>query len=485
MSQEVQPIKERLRAYSASKTNPNSGSKEKPVNAEIKEGIREGDIERENRNYKKAGSKEEEILQTGDMAGKEPTLESLQNLLQGLTNTVTSIKQDIKDLKGNTTKLTNLESNFEEEKIKTSSDSLKIKLLSATVIKQEQMIKDLNRRVDFLTKELKKPNLFIDGILEDKKEETSEERVAKVSEFFKQKMEIEEEVKIKQAFRVGMKNPRTFKVVLENPEDKQQIFSNVSNLKGKQNARKKLFFVNDDLMDEEKEVKEYYRDLLRENTNREESKKWQIKLRKGKIFINNQKVTPKVEIPAAADILTLEEGELDSIHGIKTHESGQHQESDSEFYSHYMRIVNEKDVEAGLAKMKIKYGDSTHIVTAYRMENSEGPYRQGYVDDGESGAGRSMLKKMQEKEVHNLAVFVIRYYGGKQMGVRRFEVYANLTEKAVNAFKIRLDKLRRANRLRRSGSQLSQLSMDSMDMQDHHDQNDEEDQTQSTETHPA
>ena len=43
------------------------------------------------------------------------------------------------------------------------------------------------------------------------------------------------------------------------------------------------------------------------------------------------------------------------------------------------------------------------------------------------------------------------------MGKRRFEVYQQLAQNAVKRYNVRMEKLQRTNRLRRSGSQLSML----------------------------
>ena len=151
--------------------------------------------------------------------------------------------------------------------------------------------------------------------------------------------------------------------------------------------------------------------------------------------------------------------ELEAIKEVKVHESSKHQEKGSKFICCYQRAMTTSEIEAGLSKMKIKYGDATHIAMAYRLENADGPFNQGYLDDGEQGAGRAILKPLKNKETNDLVIFVARYYGGAHLGPRRFELYTQLAERAINSHKTRMDKLLRANRLRRSESQLSQLSM--------------------------
>ena len=347
-----------------------------------------------------------------------------------------------------------------------SIDSMKIKLLSAIVIRQDEHIENMASTIESLKKELRRPNIFIDGILENENEKTPKERIQIINDFLKEQMEIEDEISIKQAYRIGVKVPKTFKVVLNNPDDKPLIFEHVSNLKEKRNARRKLYFVSKDLTELEKEKKEYYRDLIKANTELPEKDRLQIKLRKGRIYANKKHITSQIAAPRACDILTLEEDELQTLHKVKTHEAATHQEGNSDFYCHYQKVHNENDVESGLAKMKIKYGDATHIVTAYRLQGANGPFSQGYLDDNEGGAGRVVLKELQSKDVDGLAIYVVRYYGGKHLGSRRFEIYGHLASKAIRSFHNKMERLMRSNRLRRSGSQLSQLSQSSINSQE-------------------
>ena len=177
----------------------------------------------------------------------------------------------------------------------------------------------------------------------------------------------------------------------------------------------------------------------------------------------------------------MEDTEIEALQEVRTHDAGTHQEENSDFFCHYQRVSSAKDVEAGLAKMKVKYGDATHLTAAFRLENSVGPTGQGYIDDGEQGAGRSMLRKIKEKDLGNIAVFIARYYGGKHLGKRRFEIYEQLTEKAVQKCRAKIDRLSRSNRLQRSGSQLSQLSLLSQTSDHPNEENPEEVHSMQTE----
>ena len=404
----------------------------------------------------------------------------LEGLITSLTSTVNSLKQDFTDWKtSKDSSLLKLETDISTEindrkclAIKCEENETRIKILSAIVIRQSEQIDDLNSIVAQLQKQNKKSNIIISGLLEPS-EENTQSRLELAKKFFKETMEIEPDIGIRQTFRFGGGNPRALMVVLENPDDKEIIFANVSHLKGKVNARKRLYFVSDDVMEEFREQRKYYQHLQNENAEKEQEDQLKIQLRKGKIAVNNSVVKEKLEFPKPADILTLSMKELEDIHATKTYEVAKHEEANSEFFCHLQRVKTQDDIQKGLMKMKIKYGDATHITTAYKLHGAKGPFKQGFRDSGDHGAGRTMLEQIKDMDQDNLAVFIARYYGGTHLGKKRFEIYQELTKKAVKLLQVKLEKFSRASRLKRSISQSSQtslLSIASQEDEQEHDQ---------------
>ena len=195
-------------------------------------------------------------------------------MITALTTTVNSIKNDVTDLKTSKSSASSIRKDLEDEienrkiaNIRHEEDSMKIKLLTAMVIKQGEQIQELSAQVDSLQRFTRKANIIISGILEVGEEDVDRCKEL-VKDFLKEEMLIENEVEIKQAYRFGSGNPRALMVVLSNPDDKSVIFSHVSNLKGKTNARRKLYFVSEDVAELEKENKRYYQQLLKENAER-------------------------------------------------------------------------------------------------------------------------------------------------------------------------------------------------------------------------
>ena len=84
-------------------------------------------------------------------------------------------------------------------------------------------------------------------------------------------------------------------------------------------------------------------------------------------------------------------------------------EKGSEFISMAQKVCTMEEVRLGYRKMRIKYGDAAHIMCAYRLNNPKGPYNRNGADDGEYGAGRTLLKYLKEQEVTGVCIYIVRY----------------------------------------------------------------------------
>lgn len=95
---------------------------------------------------------------------------------------------------------------------------------------------------------------------------------------------------------------------------------------------------------------------------------------------------------------------------------GYYTEKRSKFFAfaHHVRSVDE--VKALQQQYKKKYYDARHVCYAYRIGPEGEEFRAN--DDGEpsSTAGKPILGAMLSAEVSDVVIFVIRYYGGVNLG---------------------------------------------------------------------
>lgn len=89
----------------------------------------------------------------------------------------------------------------------------------------------------------------------------------------------------------------------------------------------------------------------------------------------------------------------------------------SRFIGLAMPVSSEQEMKQKLDKIRKKYFDATHHCYAFRLGFDKSVFRSS--DDGEpSGtAGRPILGQIQSKDLTNVLVVVVRYYGGTKLGV--------------------------------------------------------------------
>ena len=69
-----------------------------------------------------------------------------------------------------------------------------------------------------------------------------------------------------------------------------------------------------------------------------------------------------------------------------------------------------------------KVRSATHNITAWRIKGENGVTYQDCNDDGETAAGGRLLHLMQLMEIWDVMVVVTRWYGGHQLGPKRFSI---------------------------------------------------------------
>ena len=96
---------------------------------------------------------------------------------------------------------------------------------------------------------------------------------------------------------------------------------------------------------------------------------------------------------------------------------GLYKDKGSKFIAKAFPVHSEDEVKARVAEFKKQYFDARHHCYAFIMNPDKSCYRS--ADDGEpSGtAGKPILNQILSKDVTNVCVVVVRYFGGIKLGV--------------------------------------------------------------------
>ncbi|QEM03964.1 YigZ family protein [Mucilaginibacter rubeus] len=123
----------------------------------------------------------------------------------------------------------------------------------------------------------------------------------------------------------------------------------------------------------------------------------------------------------------------DTYKTIENPAEGVFRDRGSKFLAYAYPISSENEIKAIIARLKSEHPKANHHCWAMRLTIDRSVFRVN--DDGEpSGtAGRPILNTLLSKDLTNLVVVVVRYFGGTLLGVPGLiNAYKAATENALN-----------------------------------------------------
>lgn len=102
----------------------------------------------------------------------------------------------------------------------------------------------------------------------------------------------------------------------------------------------------------------------------------------------------------------------------------------SKFIAYLFPLEKEDDFKTMLANLRKEHKKARHIVYAYRVG-----MKSKSCDDGEpkGTAGHPLLELLYKKDINNVALLVVRYFGGTLLGAGRLlRTYLQAGIDAVN-----------------------------------------------------
>ena len=127
----------------------------------------------------------------------------------------------------------------------------------------------------------------------------------------------------------------------------------------------------------------------------------------------------------------------DTYKTIQTVSEGIYRDKGSKFIAIAIPVTSEIQIKEEITAIKKRYFDARHHCYAYNL----GPYKDSYRynDDGEpsSTAGRPIYGQLLSKDLTNVLVVVVRYFGGVKLGVSGLiNAYKEATKIAIESAEI-------------------------------------------------
>jgi uncharacterized YigZ family protein len=126
-----------------------------------------------------------------------------------------------------------------------------------------------------------------------------------------------------------------------------------------------------------------------------------------------------------------------SFQTIQAPTEGLYKEKGSKFLAFTFPVTSENDVKEKLEYLRKEYYDARHHCFAYVIGADRSKYRA--FDDGEPNhsAGDPILGQIKSRQLTNVLVVVIRYFGGVKLGVGGLiSAYKLAAEDALNKCRI-------------------------------------------------
>lgn len=123
----------------------------------------------------------------------------------------------------------------------------------------------------------------------------------------------------------------------------------------------------------------------------------------------------------------------DTYQTIGNAAQGLFKDKGSKFISYAFPVTSENEIKEHVQNLKKEHHNARHHCYAYRLGSSGARFRTN--DDGEpSGtAGRPIYGQLLSKELTNILIVVVRYFGGTLLGVSGLiNAYKNATIDVIN-----------------------------------------------------
>ncbi len=108
---------------------------------------------------------------------------------------------------------------------------------------------------------------------------------------------------------------------------------------------------------------------------------------------------------------------IDKYKTIASPSEGYYMDRSSKFYSFAFPVETEQEVKDLLKQLHKKYHDARHIVYAFVLGKDGSLARASDAGEPSGSSGPPVLRTIQSMGLTNIMVAVVRYFGGKKLGI--------------------------------------------------------------------
>ena len=368
-----------------------------------------------------------ESFEEGSLEEKlDQVIEAMEKLNERFVK-VHNIVNDAQDgidtrLEGTSAQVLDSQEKIQELEEENQQLRFELDLLKSLIYKHSADLTSLRDKTTSCTAQKMSLNLTIQGILGDCENFKDDNCKGKVSSFLKDTMKLEiAKENIVSAYRQGpykKDQNRSIIVKCKDKATKVAILKNKNKLKDVKNDKDMPYYINKQLPEAYVETNREIREIIKVAKKKAKDAGQDIpdiKVKERKVYVNKQPQIKALQIVKPQDLF-VDKAEQEKLDKIKFYHSDTKTDQGSAFTGFVAKCSNITEARRAYVKIKQLYTDADHIIAAFTNRNTT-----GYQDDREFGAGHKLLKTIQDQQTNNIAVYVVRRFGGKLLGAARHD----------------------------------------------------------------
>lgn len=305
-------------------------------------------------------------------------------------------------------------------------------VLKGVVGKMSKQLDVANSKINMLLTKSMEDQLIFTGILDDFPKKDPRQQL---HAFLYHKMHLTDiyDSDILSVYRLGKPAKDKNRAIVAHctPNLRRYIQKNQAALRDQTNDQGGKFYINQQLPEAVSEQRREIREIIKECKDKEDAAKLPRSARStftvkaDKVFINGQLQRKKLLPPTVKDLFPSDE-EQEKMNKIKLKKFHVDPEQGSSFKAAVFRPDSFDEVRQAYVKLAQDYPAADHISVACSVNQ-----QTAYQDNGEHGSGFRILRCIKQASVDNVAIFIMRHYGGINLGPRRFTIINELAKAAL------------------------------------------------------
>lgn len=218
---------------------------------------------------------------------------------------------------------------------------------------------------------------------------------------------------------------------------KELILEHMSKLKGRRNpTTKQSFFISEQIpegiAEMRKQTSSRVKSLKEQNEKKPKEERSRITAVHDKVLVDGELQPPEVSTPQPSQLLFLSPDHQKRVNQIQQKMVKTEPEivKSSEFIALAVKVHTVEQVNDAYIAAAQRPPAADHVMLGYAFRE-DSTLKTRSCDDREYGAGPRIRKTIFESKAKNMAVFVVRKFGGLHIGYNQFNIIEQEAKKAI------------------------------------------------------